>query len=95
MSYGAGAAAAAAAAAVANAVKASGSLVELEPREFLKLIGRVKEPPVVCATGGIFRTVHQYLSVYKGLFLYTKTPQPLQLPSTVERINAVKIWIPG
>ena len=46
--YGGGAtAAAAAAAAIANAIKASGSIVELAPDDFMKLLQRVKDAPVV------------------------------------------------
>ena len=96
MNYGGGAtAAAAAAAAIANAVKASGSLVEVETQDFLKLVNRIEQPAVVCATQRIFGVRYKYLTVYKGLFLYTKSKTPLQLPGTVERINAGKIWMPG
>ena len=85
----------AAAAAIANAMKASGAIVQLESGEFLKLISREKGAPVVCATGGLFSPKFQYLSVYKGLFIYCKTRTELRLPADIERINSRRIWIPG
>ena len=39
--------AAAAAGAIAQAIKASGVLVRLDPAEFLKIVGRVPEPFVL------------------------------------------------
>jgi hypothetical protein len=50
---------------------------------------------VVTATGGFFKTNYQYLTAYKGLVFYTKSPEPLLLPGDVELIAAQKIWIPG
>lgn len=46
----------AAAAAIAQAIKASGVVVRLEPPEFLRVLGRADAPLVVHATGGLFRT---------------------------------------
>ena len=87
--------AAAAAAAIAQAIKASGVLVRLEPAEFQKILGRVPEPLVVAATGGLFTKNYQYLVGYKGLAFYTKSREPLQLPADGEVIAANSIWIPG
>ncbi len=89
-----GAAAAGAAAAIAQAIKASGVLVRLDPAEFLKIVGRVPDPLVVAATGGIFRKNYQYLVGYKGLAFYTKSSEPLPLPQSVEVVAANTIWIP-
>ena len=89
------AAAAAAAAAIAQAIKASGAIVRVEPEDFLRILGRQREPLVVHATGGFFRTNYQYLSSYKGLAFFTKSPAPLNLPSGCELVQAQKIWIPG
>jgi hypothetical protein len=91
----AGASAAAAAAAIANAIKASGVLVGLEPDEFRKVLARVKDPLVVVSKGGLFKTNYQYLVSYKGLTFYCKTGEPLQLPAGAEVVTAGKIWIPG
>jgi hypothetical protein len=95
MAYGAGGAAAAHAAAVAQAIKASGAIVSVEPEVFIKLISRVEKPLVVVATGGTFKKNFQYLTAYKGLFFFTKAPSALMLPGGTEVITAEKIWIPG
>ena len=91
----AGAAAAAAAAAIANAVKASGAIVQVKPRDFAVILDKTKDPLVVISRGGLFSTSYQYLTAYKGLIFHTKTKTALELPSSVEAIQADKIWIPG
>jgi hypothetical protein len=87
--------AAAEAAAVAQAVKASGVLVRLEPQEFLRVLQRQQAPLVVHATGGFFRTHYKYLTGYKGLAFFTKSPAPLPLPQGSELVLARSIWVPG
>ena len=89
------AAGAAAAAAIAQAIKASGVLVQLEPEEFAKLLGRMREPLIVYAQRGIFRTRHRYLVSYKGLAFITTSREPLPLPAGTELVTAGRIWIPG
>jgi hypothetical protein len=86
---------AAAAAAIANAIKASGAIVSVEPHDFEALLGKVEAPLVVCAQGGLFSTKYQYLTAYKGLIFHTKTETPLTLPAHAELVNANRIWIPG
>ncbi len=93
MSNGAGAAAAAAAA-IANAIKASGAIVSVESGDFEVILKKIEAPLVVCAQGGVFSTKYHYLTSYKGLIFYTRTPTPLMLSPSVELINANKIWIP-
>ncbi len=97
MSNGAAAAgaAAAAAAAIANAIKASGAIVRVEPEEFLKIVSRTESPLVVNAEGGFIGVNHQYLTSYKGLAFFTKSPDPLNLPGDAELIVSRKIWIPS
>jgi hypothetical protein len=95
MSAGASAGAAAAAAAIVQAIKASGVIVRVEPSEFLRLLPRIEEPLVVHATGGFFSTNYQYLTSYKGLAFFTRSPEPLGLPESCELIQARAIWIPG
>ena len=96
MSMGASAGgAAAAAAAMAQAIKASGAIVRVEPVDFLRILGRQPEPLVVQATGGFFSTSYQYLSSYKGLAFYAMSPDRLALPRGCEIVEAQKIWIPG
>jgi len=94
MAAGAGAAAAAAAA-VANAIKASGAIVQVEPDDFLKILARAKDPLVVTAEGGFFKTKYQYLTSYKGLDFYCMSEEPLPIPAEAELIPAGKIWIPS
>jgi hypothetical protein len=91
----ASAGAAAAAAAIAKAIKASGAIIKVEPKDFLAILQRQFEPLVVQATGGVFSTNYQYLTGYKGLCFFTKSSTPLDLPSDSEIVLAGKIWIPG
>jgi len=86
--------AAGAAAAVAQAIKASGVVVRVEPGEFLKIVGRAENPLVVVAQGGFFNRGYQYLASYKGLAFFTKSPDPLPLPPGAEIVEAGGIWIP-
>jgi hypothetical protein len=91
----AGAGAAAATAAIANAVKASGAIVQVEPESFLKILARSIDPLVVTAEGGFFKTKYQYLASYKGLDFYCESDEVLTVPAGTELIPAGKIWIPG
>ena len=87
-------AAAGAAAAIAQAIKASGVIVKVEPDEFARILERQPNGLVVTATGGLIRTNYQYLTSYKGLAFFTKSPDPLNLPSGTELIQAQGIWVP-
>ncbi len=91
----AAAGAAAAAAAIAQAIKASGVLVTVEPQEFHNILRRQQGPLVVHATGGFFSTKYLYLTSYKGLAFFTKAAAPLDLPVGTELVQAKGIWIPG
>jgi hypothetical protein len=93
MAY-AGGGAAAAAAAIANATKASGAIVKMEPEAFLRIVGKADEPLVVRAEGGWRAKHYKYITSYKGLFFFTKSPVELGFPSRVELISAGKIWVP-
>jgi hypothetical protein len=96
MAYGAGAGAAAArAAAIAQAIKASGAIVSVEPNDFTSILSKTSKPLVVMARGGLLKANHQYLTAYKGLIFFTKTDTELLLPSDTETVVAKKIWIPG
>jgi hypothetical protein len=86
--------AAGAAGAIAQAIKASGILVRVEPGDFLKIVRRVENPLVVAARGRFFNRGYQYLTSYKGLAFLTKSPDPLTLPSGAETVQAGSIWIP-
>ena len=97
MVYGAesGALAATGEAAIADAIKASGAIVSVEPDDFETILGKTEAPLVVCAQGGVFTTKYHYLTAYKGLIFYVKTQTPLVLPPKAELINARKIWVPS
>ena len=95
ISTGATAGAAGAAVAIAQATRASGVIVRVEPASFRLILERQEAPLVVHATGGFFTTSHQFLTSYKGLAFFTKTNMPLDLPADTEVVEAQKIWIPG
>lgn len=95
MSAGGAAIAAAAAATIAEATKASGVIVRVNPNDFLAILGRQTEPLVVHASGGFLSTSYQYLTSYKGLAFFTQSSDPISLPSSAELVHAEKIWIPG
>lgn len=85
---------AAAAAAFANAIKASGVIVEVSSDAFQSVLARVENPLVIYAEGGFFSTTHQYLVSYKGFAFVTKSSEPIALPPDSETILAEKIWVP-
>ncbi len=90
-----GAVAASHAAAIAQAIKASGVIVRVEPNEFVNLLAKEDAPLVVCARGGLLSTSYQYLFSYKGLAFFTKSSEPLPLPARAEAVLARSIWVPG
>lgn len=85
---------AAAAAAIAQAIKASGAIVRVEPDAFVRILGRQSDPLVIWARGGVFGARFRYLTSYKGFVFFAKSSSPLHIPSTAEVIAAKKIWIP-
>ena len=87
--------AAAHAAAIANAIKASGVLVRVAPEEFLKILHRQDEPLVVQAPAGFLQRGWAYLTSYKGLAFFTKSPEPLLLSGRTLLVTAKSINIPG
>lgn len=95
MTFGGAAGAAGAAAVIAEAIKASGAIVRVEPSEFAKLLERNGEALVVHAEGRFLSPRHKYLMGYRGLVFYTATAEPIGLPRGCEVIEAKKVWIPG
>jgi len=91
----AGGGGAAAMAVIAQAIKASGAIVKVEPLDFLALLEQAENPLVVYCEGGFLSTTYQYLMGYKGLVFFTKSRTPLMLPDKIEIIVAKKIWIPS
>lgn len=86
---------AAAAAAIANAIKASGAIVSLEPEEFLKLLSRAESPLLVVARGALMKSTFKYIFGWRGLTFYTKSKGSLQFDCAVETVQAKTIWIPA
>ena len=84
----------AAAVAIAQAIKASGTIVKVEPKEFESILARQSGLLVVTAQGGLFTASYQYLTSYKGLAFFCKSPTALNLPSGHEVVIAQKIWMP-
>ena len=83
------------AAAVARAIKASGTLVRLEPAEFSRILNRQDMPLVVRSySRGLFLKRWCYLTPYRGLTFFTLCPEALPLPGKAEIIDAKAIWIP-
>ncbi len=82
-------------AAIAQAVKASGAIVRVEPDEFRKLLAQNQDGLVVHAMGGLFSSKHRYLMGYKGLVFHTLDREPISLPVRCQVVEAKKIWIPG
>jgi len=91
----AGGAAAAAGAAIAQAIKASGAIVRVEPVDFETILNKVDKPLVVYSQSRFFSKKYHYLTAYKGLIFYTKTTTPLMLRPSAEVIQARQIWIPN
>jgi hypothetical protein len=81
-------------AAIANAVKATGVVVRLEPAEWLSILKRTDAPLVVVGRGGVFKKDYQYLTTYRGLAFFTKSPSPIVLPGRAEVIAAKSIAVP-
>jgi hypothetical protein len=87
-------AAAGAAAAIANAIKASGVIVHVDPMEFQNILRKIERPLIVWAESGIFSTKYRYLVSYKGLAFFTISAPQIVLPPSAETIKAKKIWAP-
>lgn len=86
---------AAAAGARIRAARASGAIVQVEPRDFDALVRRVPDPLVVTSRGGLFRKSYEYLTSDKGLAFYTRSSEAIALPPGAEVVAAGRIWIPG
>ncbi len=66
----------------------------MEPDEFAKILSKSEAPVVVTARGGFLNRKFQYLTSYKGLFFFTSSVTPLNLPYKAEQVSARSIWIP-
>jgi hypothetical protein len=87
--------AAAAAAAQANAVKAFGGIITVDPALFTQLVNKADGSLVVTAeTRFSWSRRHRYISGQRGLVFYTASKEPLQFFSRVEVLRAKKIQVP-
>ncbi len=84
-----------AAAATANALKASGSLIKVELRDFEKILDKTENSLVVHSSGGMLSRSQHYLVSCSGFTFYYKGKEPLRLPERFDVIEAKSIWIPG
>lgn len=94
MNGAAGASTASIAASIANAIKACGTLVRIEPQEFLKIVEKQDQPLVVKSSPGAFSASTKYLTSYKGLAFHCKSKTELNFPLKAELIHAKKFSIP-
>jgi hypothetical protein len=85
----------AAAAALAQAIKASGAIVRVDPADFNAILGKQRGALIVHARSGFVRASYQYLTSYKGLTFFTRSSVPLILPGDAEQIIARAIWVPS
>jgi hypothetical protein len=81
-------------AAIAQAVKASGAIVRVEPKEFMNILSRTQDPLVVYSPKKFWGS-HKYLTGYKGLIFYTKARIWFELGPDVEVVTAKTIWVPN
>jgi len=98
MTYNGGGAAAAAGAAHAakiNAIKASGVLVRVEVRDFMTVLQMADKPLVVYTDKSFWSRNYKYLTSYKGLVFFAKSPDRLNLPGDSEIIRCESIYIPA
>jgi hypothetical protein len=79
---------------IANAIKACGTLVRVEPHEFIKIIEKEEQPLIVRTSAGLFSQSIKYLTSYKGLAFHCKSKIELNLPAKAELINAKRFSIP-
>jgi hypothetical protein len=86
---------AAVAAIAANAVKAMGGIVQLEPEDFQRLVQRIDDALVVTAETRFLGTRYQYITGHPGLVFYAKSREPLRLGSRAEVVRARRIAMPS
>ncbi len=87
--------AAAAHAAAVNAQKSFGTIVTLDPQEFLNLLAREEDFLVVHAVhAGFFSTKYKYLTSYKGLAFFCQASEPIDLPDGIDLMQAESIAVP-
>ncbi len=79
---------------IANAIKASEVVVQVAPHDFDEILRKSETHLIVRSEGGFFSHKYHYLTNYKRLIFYPKTPTPLQPSREVELVATRKIWMP-
>lgn len=83
-----------AAVAIAQAIKAAGIFVQVEPRDFQQILYRAERPLVVVSKVGVLNKKHQYLLSHRGFVFSTKSESQIHLPAGAEVVTANKVWMP-
>jgi hypothetical protein len=79
---------------VMNAIKACGTVITVGPLEFCRILSQTDNPLIVFSKGGLLSKHYKYLTSYRGLAFYCKTPTPLEIPADAELSAANMISIP-
>ena len=79
-----------------KAIRASGVLIQVDPKEFLSILEKLEAPLIVKARNKFFLSItYHYLFIYKGFAIFTESKQPLQLSENFDLIEAENIWTPA
>lgn len=79
---------------IAQAKRAIGAIVELNPDDFQKIINDEEKPFIVVSRGGFIRKYYQYFAGCNGLVFYARPIDTIQFKSSTKVIEAKKITIP-
>jgi len=79
---------------IGQAIKASGSIIQVEKDEFEKVLAVTDQKLVAaCPAKGLFGR-NQYMVPYKGFVFYLKHRDLVRIPEGFEVITAKRIWNP-
>jgi hypothetical protein len=78
-----------------EAVKASGTIVRVDPTGFAEILRKSDSPLIVTAEGWLFGKTYEYLTSYRGFCFYARSKEPLQLPGRAEIVHAQRVWAPS
>jgi hypothetical protein len=78
-----------------QAIRASGAVVQVEPRVFLQLLAKCQSTLIITACkNSYFSKKFQYETTYQGFVFYTESAQPIELPEHAEIVIADELWTP-
>jgi hypothetical protein len=89
-----GATAAAAAAARLQALRASGTVIQVEPEVLQHIIHSQDNPIIVWSKQGLLRNRFAYMTSHRGFVFVAVSRTPLQLPLQAEVYQARWVWVP-